>query len=249
MPTADVFLDRTILGLIKRTDARSVCDYGCGSGSQLKRLDQKTAQRLRLTGIDFFSFWAKAERPADSASIRFVDRGSSEYRRLCARGRAFDLIVSTFALHHFKRPVEELAVLKKLLEPHGNLFLADLAFANDSDSQVAENLFSFLSEEFQAFRGKYHRHHYTPDEAKSLVTSAGFKVQRVHAVTVDFPAAERKEETGHALHHLSRMRAANRRTASASQRGYFDRRFAQMIQLVKRYGIDYSRLFAVTAQA
>ncbi|MDI6739958.1 MAG: class I SAM-dependent methyltransferase [Candidatus Edwardsbacteria bacterium] len=248
MPTANVFLDRSILGSIRRTGAKTVCDYGCGEGALLKRLGQRTAHRLRLIGIDYFSARPKSEQPENSGNIVFIDRASSEYKRLAARGNAFDLIVSTFTLHHFKRPVEDLTNLKKLLKPRGTLFLADLAFKNNSDSQTAKNLCSFLSEEFHAFQGKYHRHHYTVDEARSLFDAAGFTIERAHSVTIDFPASERKEETAHAMENLGRMRSANRKSGNAVQRAYFNRRFEAMGKLVRRYGIDYSQLLAITAR-
>ena len=247
MPTTDVLLDRTVIGLIKRTRARAVCDYGCGDGALLRRIDRKTARRLQLTGIDYFSSWKREERPQRTGNMRFIDRGSRDYSRIVRQGGIFDLIVSAFTLHHFRRPLKELAALGKLLKPSGTLFLADLEFANDSDDQAAKNLFSFLSEEFQAFQGTYHRHHYTRDEALPLFAAAGLTVRSSRSITVDFPEHERKEETGRALRHLQRMRAANRKTTNRWQRAYFDRRFAQMAALVKRRGIDYSRLFALTA--
>ncbi|MCU0606076.1 MAG: class I SAM-dependent methyltransferase [Candidatus Edwardsbacteria bacterium] len=247
LPVADVSLDRAILGLIKRTGARAVCDYGCGDGALLKRLDRMTGQRLQLTGIDYFSSRKKEDRPKGAGNLRFIDRVSREYRRVVEQGGVFDLIVSAFTLHHFRRPLEELAVLGRLLKPRGTLFLADLEFANDSGDQAAKNLFSFLSEEFHTFQGTYHRHHYTRDEALPLFAAAGLAVRSSRSLTVDFPGHERKEETGHALRNLDRMRVANRKTANAHQRRYFDARIEQMAALVKQHGIDYSRLFTVTA--
>lgn len=247
MPTTDVFLDRAVLGLIKRTGARAVCDYGCGDGSLLKRIDQNTSHRLRLTGIDFFSSWKEEDRPKGAGNLRFIDRAAREYQRLAGRGRAFDLIVSTYALHHFREPLAELAALRKLLKPNGTLFVTDLEFSTENDARITTNLFSYLSEEYQAFRGRYHRHPYTAEEARSLFAAAGFDAVRVRSVAVGYPESERAQDTGHALHHLRRMRDANRTTSGAALRDHFARRLGQMIRLVRRHGIDYSRLFTITA--
>jgi len=80
-----------------------------------------------------------------------------------------------------------------------------------------------------------------------LFAAAGLAVRSSRSITVDFPEHERKEETGRALRNLARMRAANAGTANGHQRAYFDQRFAQMTKLVSRHGIDYSRLFTITA--
>jgi len=251
---ADAFVERTVLRLIKHQGLRSVCDYGCGDGDLLKRIDRKTEQRLRLTGIDYFSRdkrWRKEwALPAASPSrnLTFVDRESRALRRLTDMGGAFELVTSICALHHFQYPCAELQSIRSLTRPGGFVLLADWDFEGATAPGATKNLFSFLSESFHAFAGKYHRHHYTLEQAQDLFLATGLKVVRAETVRFRNPTRVKERSRENALHSMGHMIKANSTTPDPVVKRYFEKEFALVRPLVNKYGIDYPSMYLLIAQ-
>lgn len=253
MPAVDVFIERAVLGLVRRRGLRSVCDYGCGDGTLLKRLDQKTAHRLRLTGVDYFSRgkrWRKEwALPATSpaGNMVFVDRDAKAFQQMSGGKGLFDLVTSVCALHHFRHPCAELRNIQALLKPGGFAVVADWDFEVATASGMVKNLYSFLSESFHAFNGKYHRHHYTPQQALDLFLATKFRI--IKSRTVRFiDAAAREDATKSALCTLAGMKRANQKTTSPVLKEYFKKEFGIIEQLVKNHGINYPSLYVIIAQ-
>ncbi|GEM_PF-3075722 len=249
----DAFIEKTVLSLLKRHGLRSICDYGCGGGDLLRRIDAATGGRLRLAGVDYFSKgrrWRKewALPPASaSGNLTFVDRGSPGFRKLAGGKGGFDLVTSFCALHHFQYPCAELRTIRSLAGPGGLVLLADWAFEGGR-SGSAKDVFSFLSESFHAFAGKYHRHHYTPEQAEDLLLATDLRIIRTETVRFRNPGRVRERSRDNALHSLGHMRMANGKTKDRIARGYFEREFDLVEPLVKKHGIDYPSMFLITAR-
>lgn len=109
----------------------AVLDAGCGPGELLVRL-ARLAPTLRLTGLDLDPpMIDRARRKADRALGR---RGASQPTFVVADAAAmpfadgsFDLVVSSFAVHHWPDPHAGLAEVMRVLKPGGKAIIWDIA--------------------------------------------------------------------------------------------------------------------------
>ena len=205
MSDAHAFLLDKILGLVRDYPIRSVLDYGCGTGALMKQAGEKARRSLALTGIDYFASYEEKERPVSDAKHTFIDRGGEGFAAFLATAPKYDLVVSTFALHHYRNPVKELQGLEEMLHPGGLLFVADMNFDNGNDARRAKNLTSYVGEMFAAFRGKYHRHHYAREEALDLFRALDVKVLESADFEVPNPPEGMEVEARGTLQHLEHM--------------------------------------------
>lgn len=109
----------------------AVLDAGCGPGAVLVRL-AKAAPSLRLTGLDVDApMIERARRKADRA---WPASGARRPRFVVADAAAmpfedgtFDLVVSSFAVHHWPDPHAGLAEVMRVLKPGGKAIIWDIA--------------------------------------------------------------------------------------------------------------------------
>ena len=101
------FILSKILPIITSNNYKTICDYGCGNGEILEKL-QKEIPNLNLFGIDYFEKY-KIKKPQNSI-VKYVDRGNKKFPDLQKENK-FDMIFSSFALHHFQYPVSEIQLL------------------------------------------------------------------------------------------------------------------------------------------
>ena len=109
-------------------DHGSVLDVGTGPGVLLVEIGRRRPD-LRLTGIDLSpdmveaatrnlrAFGERASaRTADVAALPFPDD-------------SFDVVVSSFSLHHWDEPEAAVPELARVLKPGGRLYVYDFRFA------------------------------------------------------------------------------------------------------------------------
>ena len=106
----------------------AVLDVGTGPGVLLVELAQRRAD-LTLTGVDLSAdMVALAQRNlakvADRASARVADVASLPFA-----DESFDLVVSSFSLHHWEEPEAAVAELARVLRPGGALVIYDFTRA------------------------------------------------------------------------------------------------------------------------
>ncbi|REF35524.1 class I SAM-dependent methyltransferase [Thermasporomyces composti] len=102
----------------------AVLDVGTGPGVLLLELAQRRAD-LTLTGVDLSAdMVALAQRNlakvADRASARVADVAALPFA-----DESFDLVVSSFSLHHWEDPEAAVAELARVLRPGGALVIYD----------------------------------------------------------------------------------------------------------------------------
>ncbi len=158
--------------LIQDNQLKKVCDYGCGKGSLLEKLREKKPD-CEFTGIDYFR--KNALEPIAPDQINYVDKddfdaNSDQYQ--------FDLVVSTFALHHFQYPVTELQRLYHVLKNSGFILIFDHQLSTETTPKIVKAFSSLVGEIEGCLKNKYHRHHYTLEEASDL-----FKAIPVHILS------------------------------------------------------------------
>jgi ubiquinone/menaquinone biosynthesis C-methylase UbiE len=247
MAAIDTFVQSMVISLIERGTIASVCDYGCGTGDLLEELDNEFPGRLHLAGVDYFSRFPHTGRPQARTNIALIDRGTSQYDELLERSR-FDLVVSKFSLHHYQYPIAEIRNMATLLNPRGTMVLADLAFENLNDAQIVKNICSYAWENLDSLRGKYHRHHYTLEEALDIMSAIDVEVTESFNRNIPPDDADLEEETQSQLTHITGLLEVLPDFKNRIVRDYFSVLFPYLKTLVQEHNIDHSSIFVIVAQ-
>jgi SAM-dependent methyltransferase len=99
----------------------TVLEAGCGVGAQTVTLAQRSPG-ARFTSIDVSpESLAEARRRVDRAGLANVELRQADIFALPFEEGSFDHVFVCFVLEHLSRPVEALAVLKRLLRPGGTI--------------------------------------------------------------------------------------------------------------------------------
>ncbi len=99
----------------------TVLEAGCGVGAQTVTLAQRSPD-ARFTSVDVSAeSIAEARRRANRAGLTNVDLQQADIFGLPFGTESFDHVFVCFVLEHLSRPVEALAILKRLLKPGGTI--------------------------------------------------------------------------------------------------------------------------------
>ena len=244
MAEMNKFILSKILPIISKNKCITICDYGCGNGELLEKL-QKENQNLNLFGIDYFNKF-KIETPKNT-TVKYVDRENDEFPKL-QKDNKFDMIISTFALHHFQYPVSEIQLLSDLIKPNGFLIFIDFVFQNDSRSKITKNISSFIEEMGASIKGQYHRHHYTLAEAKDLLKAIPSEICEAFEEINELSEDDKKENSEHKLKRNSIIQKNIKEKAPDFWKEVWIPFFEQERILIEKNGIDYSSLFLIYAK-
>jgi ubiquinone/menaquinone biosynthesis C-methylase UbiE len=122
----------------------AVLDVGTGPGVLLMEIARRRAD-LRLTGVDLSADMVAAAR---RNLAEFAGRATAEVgdvTELPFADGSFDLVVSSFSLHHWDRPDAAVPELARVLRPGGRLCVYDFRwapFAALTDTARAASLFT-----------------------------------------------------------------------------------------------------------
>ena len=98
-----------------------VLEVGCGVGAQTLTLAQRSPY-ARFISIDISAIsLAEAKRRIDSAGITNVELRQADIFALPFSAESFDHVFVCFVLEHLSRPVEALAILRRVLRPGGTM--------------------------------------------------------------------------------------------------------------------------------
>ncbi|HET8681155.1 MAG TPA: class I SAM-dependent methyltransferase [Micromonosporaceae bacterium] len=106
----------------------AVLDIGTGPGVLLAELAQLRPD-LALAGIDLSEDMVTAARRNLAAYADRVTVQAGDVRRLPLADRSFDLVVSSFSLHHWEDPQAAVPELARVLRPSGRVHVYDFRFA------------------------------------------------------------------------------------------------------------------------
>ncbi|MDB5073737.1 MAG: methyltransferase type 11 [Candidatus Eremiobacteraeota bacterium] len=99
----------------------SVLEAGCGVGAQTVTLARRSPG-ARFTSVDVsMESVAEAERAVRAAGLTNVEFRQADIFTLPFAAQSFDHVFVCFVLEHIARPVEALAILKRLLKPGGTM--------------------------------------------------------------------------------------------------------------------------------
>jgi len=190
----DQAIIKSLMSTVDKQNINSICDYGCGDGRILKKIKKKLPSGIRYTGIDFWSNeYSKNIIPENEESINFIDNGSLEIDEIIENNH-YDLVFSSFALHHFRLPVKELKRIEHLVAPEGFLILIDM-FRDFTDiEKIADNVYFFNSKMMMTvLRGDYHRIPYTKEETCDLLLALDMEITDQKIVDVEITEKEMAE--------------------------------------------------------
>ena len=99
----------------------TVLEVGCGVGAQTVTLARRSPD-ARFTSVDVSAdSIAQAKRRTDGAGLTNVEFRQADVFALPFDAESFDHVFVCFLLEHLSRPVEALAILKRLLGPGGTI--------------------------------------------------------------------------------------------------------------------------------
>jgi SAM-dependent methyltransferase len=98
-----------------------VLEVGCGVGAQTVTLARRSPE-ARFTSIDLSAVsLVEAKRRTDHAGVRNVEFVQADIFDLPFEAESFDHAFVCFVLEHVSRPLEALAILKRMLGPGGTM--------------------------------------------------------------------------------------------------------------------------------
>jgi ubiquinone/menaquinone biosynthesis C-methylase UbiE len=226
---------------------RRICDYGCGQGDLLKKLNNFDAN-LELTGVDYFSKFRRDKPTTDiDSSVKYIDKDSEEFSSIQDECK-FDMLISTFAMHHFKYPIQELKTIVNMVKTEGILVFVDFSFINDTSARITKNISSFIEEMGAAIKGGYHRHHYTLAEAVDLLGALPVEVFDSFEAVNDLSKEEIKSNVEQKIKRNARIIKNISEKAPEDWKNLWLPFFEQEKYLLERNGVDYSNIFFIIAK-
>ncbi len=186
----DQAIIKYLLSIVDVQNINSICDYGCGDGRILKKIEKELPFGKRYIGIDNWSNEHNSNKiPDDEEFIKFVDNGSSSIGEFIESNQ-YDLVYSSFALHHFRFPIKELKRLECLVAPEGYLILVDLYPDYTDAEKIAANVLHFNSQMMNALKGDYHHVPYTKEEIRDLLLSLNLEIVKQKVINVEINKKE-----------------------------------------------------------
>ena len=125
----------TVYEKVRKQNPKNILDIGFGTGILAKKLYD---DGYNIYGIDFSNeMLKKAKQKMPSAELLqfdFTDGLPKEFEQ-----KQFDVILSTYAIHHIDDEAKKLYILKllKSLNPKGILIFGDVAFETEEDMEAA----------------------------------------------------------------------------------------------------------------
>lgn len=158
------YIEASIHETLKRVHVApedQILDVGCGTGALLKSLTLKSPL-TKLTGVDLSGEMLKVARQRLGSGID-LEQACSE--NLPFDDAMFDLVVSTSALHYFRKPMAALKERFRVLKPSGKIIITD--WCNDFLSiQICDMI-------LRTFNSGHYRT-YSSMESRKIMTEAGF---------------------------------------------------------------------------
>ncbi|MGI5063200.1 class I SAM-dependent methyltransferase [Treponema denticola] len=125
----------TVYEKVRKQNPKNILDIGFGTGILAKKLYD---DGYNIYGIDFSNEMlkkAKQKMPnAELLQFDFTDGLPKEFEQ-----KQFDVILSTYAIHHIDDKAKKSYILKllKSLNPKGILIFGDVAFETEKDMEAA----------------------------------------------------------------------------------------------------------------
>jgi ubiquinone/menaquinone biosynthesis C-methylase UbiE len=116
------------------TEDDLVLDVAAGTGHVARRMAPKVRAVVATDATEAMLEAGRIE--AKRAALKNVVFMQADAEKLPFLDASFDIVVSRFAVHHFERPQQQIAEMRRCLRMGGRLAIADLVC--DPDTEVAE---------------------------------------------------------------------------------------------------------------
>jgi ubiquinone/menaquinone biosynthesis C-methylase UbiE len=174
-------MQKDVASICKDIGAGKVLDVGAGTGYlslPLSKFHNVVALDASLDMLEYAKKVAKKRK-----SLIYPVVGMAE--ALPFKSQSFDLVVSSFALHHFSNLTMTLQEMMRVLKPEGHLILMDIAggsLVSELHRVVTDQIFRMLSG--QNWQGYYYLDF---DILKQWLTQAGLKVKSMATYSHPLP--------------------------------------------------------------
>lgn len=235
-----------IFDFIKDHEIKSICDYGCGNGDLLKEIKTAIPDLSNITGIDYidkFSDEYKTGKKIDG--IKLINRESEGFQ--VAIQDTFDLVVSTFALHHYQYPIHELQTMCGMVKKNGYILAIDHNCNNTTKAQIVKNVTAVFEELLNTAQKQYHRHHYTLKEAIDLFNGIDVDIAESYKIDYHETAEEQNENVDNSLMR-NKKKIQSLAKAPEIYQEIFSDLFSLEDRLINKYRIEYNSLFYICAK-
>jgi len=228
--------------LITENNVKTVLDYGCGKGHLLELLQSKNPD-VQFFGTDYFRKYDI--KLVNNNSIQFIDREDIDNS---FSNHSFDLIVSTFALHHFQYPVSELQKIYAFLTNNGHFIMFDHQIVLDSHAKIVKTVSSLIGEIEGCLKKSYHRHHYTIEEAKDLFKAIPVNIEAVVELKDQISTEEMLEDQQEKLERNRKIQQMVSQNSSDFMKSIWLPLYQLEEKLIESYQIDFTDVFYILAK-
>lgn len=242
----DMDLENRLFSAIQLKNPSTLLDFGCGSGDLLFKILNKFPE-IKLFGIDYFSKFANDFKTANlDNKITYIDKASDEFIKLTINQK-FDFILSTFTLHHFQYPINEMLLIENLLNPQGLLWMCDFSYSQSSPEQKIKNILSYFDELRYNFQKGYHRHHYTLDEVSDLFMATTLNLNLLDNITYDMNDSDKQELKKETLERIKTTRN-NLNYAQDFEKNFFSQISSLEETLLLDNSLERNTIFYLSAE-
>ena len=154
---------RKLVSLLQLGDNPCLLDLGCGTGWTLRYAANRW--QGEFYGVDISSKMVERAQ-AKSRSYGNLHFYKSRVEELPFDDDFFDVVISSYAFHHFSNPEKALREANRVLKPKGKLYILDM---------TANNAFTRLVDRFARKLEAAHVKSYSTKEFQALFERAGLR--------------------------------------------------------------------------
>lgn len=174
------YMQENVVSMCKDIEAGRVLDVGAGTGYLSLPLSKSYSVVALDASLDMLKYTQKIAKKRKSCI--YLTQGMAEV--LPFKNQIFDVVVSSFALHHFSNLTTFLLEMARVLRSEGYLILMDIAggtLASELHRVVTDQIFRMLSG--QDWQGYYYLDF---DILKQWLAQSGFKVKKCDNLSSPF---------------------------------------------------------------
>ncbi|MGF9697956.1 MULTISPECIES: class I SAM-dependent methyltransferase [Paenibacillus] len=156
--------------------AGQVLEVGTGSGKFIPTLLEILSRIEQITGIDTDtdSLRKAAAAYAINDKIQFKPMNASKME---FADQTFDTVCISNALHHLPPYANVIKEMKRVVKSSGLILINELVSDDPNEAQLTHIMYHHFSADIDQRLGIYHRHTYTRQEVKDIVTCGGISIR------------------------------------------------------------------------
>ncbi len=170
---------RDILSFVEIKPGMKILDLGCGSGYLTFAL-AKENPNVSVTGLDIVTDTLMSNKDKATkeglTNLEFISYDGTVFP---FEDKAFDLVVTRYALHHFPEIDKSMQEVARVIKPGGKFFLSDPR-PNECDT-------TRFVDDYMQLKKDGHIKFYTKDDWNTICGKCGFKLKKFFDSKIRFP--------------------------------------------------------------